>query len=86
MALCTELIECRPTLSPYLLGFESGEVTLAEARAHLDTLPYGPGDPVWVPSASRDRAKAALGMLWSSPRLASARRRAEDSYDAFSAS
>jgi hypothetical protein len=86
MALCTELIEQRPTLSPYLLGFESGEVTLAEARAHLVAVPNSSGDRVWIPSASRDREKAALGMLWSSPRLASARRRAEDSYHAFIAS
>jgi len=83
VALCTDLIERRPTLSPYLLGFESGEVTLDEARAHLHQVPRSADAPVWVPSASRDRAKAALGMLWSSPRLASARRRAEDSYWAF---
>src|SRR4051794_19274143 len=36
---CTQLIERRPTLSPYLLGFESGEVTLAEAETQLATLP-----------------------------------------------
>ena len=83
VALCTDLIERRPTLSPYLLGFESGEVTLEEARAHLDEVPRGSDAPVWVPSASRDRAKAALGMLWSNPRLESARRRAADSYWAF---
>jgi len=52
-------------------------------RAHLHQVPRSADAPVWVPSASRDRAKAALGMLWSSPRLASARRRAEDSYWAF---
>jgi hypothetical protein len=83
VALCTELIERRPALSPYLLGFESGEVTLEEACAHLDEVPRRSEDPLWAPSIARDRAKAALGMLWSSPRLASARSRAEDSYWAF---
>jgi hypothetical protein len=85
MALCRQLIEHRPTLSPELLGFESGEVTLTEAREHLDTLPEESGEPVWVPSPSRERAKAALETLWSSPRLASARTAAEDAYRAFTA-
>jgi hypothetical protein len=84
MALCRELIELRPTLSPYLLGFESGDATLAQAREHLEALPAGSGDPVWVPSPARNRSKAALDMLWSSPRLESARNGAEDIYHAFS--
>jgi hypothetical protein len=84
LARCRQLIERRPTLSPYLLGFESGEVTLAEVEAHLAELPGDPPDEaVWIPSRSRELAKAALEDLWSSPRLASARSGAEDSYQAF---
>ena len=84
VARCTRLIERRPTLSPYLLGFESGEFTLTEAEAQLATLPgASPGDEVWVPSTSRDQAKAALERLWWSPRLAEARIRAEDCYREF---
>lgn len=86
LSLCRQLIELRPTLSPYLLGFESGDVTLAQARAHLDALPAGSGDPLWIPSPSRDRAKAELDVLWSSPRLESTRNAAEDIYHAFSGS
>lgn len=84
LSLCTQLIERRPTLSPYLLGFESGEVTLGEATAQLATLPGAPaGEAVWVPSTSRDRAKESLERYWSSPRLADARARAEDCYQRF---
>ena len=83
LSLCSQLIELRPTLSPYLLGFESGDVTLAQARAHLDALPAGSGDPLWIPSPSRDRAKAELDVLWSSPRLESTRNAAEDIYHEF---
>lgn len=86
MDLCTSLIAQRPTLSPYLLGFESGEVTLAEARARLGVVSNAAGEPVWVPSRARDEAKAALHRLWDSPRLAPARSRAEDAYQAFVAS
>jgi hypothetical protein len=84
---CMHLIERRPTLSPYLLGFESGEVTLVEAEAQLASLP-GPAsaDAAWIPSSARNDAKRVLERLWSSPRLASARSRAEDCYEAFLAS
>lgn len=84
LSRCRQLIERRPTLSPYLLGFESGEVTLAELEAHLAELPGGAtGEPVWIPSRSRELAKTALEGLWSSPRVASARAGAEASYRAF---
>lgn len=86
LALCSRLIQHRPTLSPQLLGFESGEVTLDDALAYVDRLPQGSGDPVWVPSPSRDRAKAALETLWSSPRLRSARAGAEAAYRSFTGS
>jgi hypothetical protein len=81
------VIERRPTLSPYLLGFESGEMTLVEAETQLASLP-GPTttDADWIPSSARNDAKRVLERLWSSPRLASARSRAEDCYEAFVAS
>lgn len=81
--LCAQLVERRPTLSPCLLGFESGETTLAEVRAQLGALPRSSADPTWMPSESRERAKAALEGLWSSTRVASARERAEDCYRMF---
>lgn len=83
IALCRELIERRPTLSPYLLGFESGDVTLAQVHEHMAALPEVSEEPVWIPSAARDRAKASLEEVWSSPRLRSARERAENCYRAF---
>jgi hypothetical protein len=87
VARCRELIGRRPTLSPYLLGFESGEVSLTEAEARLAELPgASSGEPVWIPSNSRDQAKAALDVLWSSPRLVSARSRAEECYHLFTRS
>lgn len=83
-ALVNRLIEQRPTLSPVLLGFESGEVGLDEVLAEVERLEAaGHGDPTWVPSADRERAKAELAGWWSSPLVATARRRAEESYRAF---
>lgn len=84
MAECNRMIEQRPTLSPVLLGFESGEVTMQQARAHLDALEAAPvDDPVWAPSDARERAKNRLQDLWSSPRVAGARAAAEAAYEAF---
>jgi hypothetical protein len=84
LAACTHLIERRPRLSPVLLGFESGEVTRDEAEAHVASDPATEdGDPVWVPSARREKAKAALGEMWSSPRLARARAQAQEAYREF---
>lgn len=83
-AECNRMIEQRPSLSPVLLGFESGEVTMREARAHLDSLAAVPADdPVWAPSDARERAKDRLQDLWSSPRVADARAAAEAAYEAF---
>jgi hypothetical protein len=84
LAECNRMIEQRPTHSPVLLGFESGEVTLEEARAYLDGLETVPvDDPDWAPSVARERAKARLQDLWCSPRVAAARAAAEAAYDAF---
>jgi hypothetical protein len=78
---CRRLVGQRDTLSPVLLGFESGDVTLDEVKAHVLSLPpAASGDRTWMPSAERDRAKATLNASWSEPRLAAARSRAEDVY------
>jgi hypothetical protein len=84
VAECNRMIGQRPTLSPILLGFESGEVTLEDARRHLaSTSEKSPAEAVWAPSVARDEAKAALGAMWSNPALSEARSRAEDTYRAF---
>lgn len=81
--LVTRLIAQRPTHSPVLLGFESGQVTLAAALAQLDTLPVGSGEATWIPSPERDQAKARLAGLWSSRVVAAHVARAEASYRDF---
>jgi hypothetical protein len=84
LAECNRMIELRPTRSPILLGFESGEVSLEEARAHLSSEPPVPaGEAVWAPSPARDVAKAALHTKWAHPRVAAARTAAESAYRAF---
>jgi hypothetical protein len=84
VAECTRMIGLRPTLSPVLLGFESGEVTLEAARAYLaGTSVDAPTEALWAPSAARNAAKAALGSMWSNPALSEARLAAEDAYAAF---
>jgi hypothetical protein len=81
---CTRMIGQRPTLSPVLLGFESGEVTLEDARDYLAHVSADtPSEAVWAPSAARNEAKASLGARWSSPALSKARVAAEDAYRAF---
>lgn len=89
---CDALVRARPTLSPVLLGFESGLVSRAEVRALTrDGVPAGghggasaPAGELWVPSPERDREKAALAAAWdqAAPRL---RRRAQEAYAAFTA-
>ena len=71
----------RDSLSPVLLGFESGTVTLDEAQAYLRSVrPATTEDRTWMPSADRDRAKEALAAAWSEPSLTNAKARAEDAY------
>jgi hypothetical protein len=77
---CRRLMGRRDTLSPVLLGFESGTVSLDEVKAHVLGLPPASEDRTWMPSADRDRAKAALATAWSGPGLTAARSRAEDIY------
>ena len=84
LAWCRRLVGLRDTLSPVLLGYESGEVTAAEVRAHVLALPEtAEREVTWMPSPVRDRAKAALDTAWSEPRLAAAKRRAELAYARF---
>jgi hypothetical protein len=85
-ALCMELTALRGTLSPALLGFESGRVSRAELEAALPSLrAQAPRESLstWVPSAERDAAKHALAEEWSRPSLAALRERAEQAYRAF---
>jgi hypothetical protein len=89
---CFELIKLRSTLSPALLGFESGTVTpedlLPEVAAltrqrQAQTGGAGLIAETWVPSAERERSKAALREQWEQPTLALLRDRAQWVYDEF---
>jgi hypothetical protein len=85
-ARCMELTALRGTLSPALLGFESGTVSREELEAALPALraqAHGESLSTWVPSAQRDAAKNALAEEWSRPSLARLRDRAEQTYHAF---
>jgi hypothetical protein len=84
--LCFELIRRRDSLNPMLLGFESGVVTWDELRREFPALAHraGPAGPAgWIPSAERERAKAALRGQWLRPDLERLRARAERAYRAF---
>jgi hypothetical protein len=83
-----ELSALRETMSPGLLGFESGLVTWDQLRGELEAIRGAarqqdvPPDS-WVPSARRDRIKEALRTEWQEPSLARLRSRAERAYQAF---
>jgi hypothetical protein len=84
LSWCRRLVEQRDTLSPVLLGFESGEVTWDEVKEHVQSLPpVRSEDRTWMPTPERDRAKSGLMASWSDPRLARARERAEGVYRRF---
>jgi hypothetical protein len=82
---CFELIKLRGTLSPVLLGFESGTVTAEELLPEVVALTrrMGPAGEEWIPSAERDRSKAALREQWAQPGLARLRERAQVVYEIF---
>jgi hypothetical protein len=84
---CHALIKERPTLSRVLLGFESGLVSRDELGLERDRLAGRPRLPgttdVWVPSAERERAKAALLERWWAADLAELRARAQAAYRTF---
>jgi hypothetical protein len=87
-ARCFELIKLRGTLSPVLLGFESGTVTAEDLLPEIALLTRhsleqaGTGAAAWVPSQDRDRSKAALRRQWEQPGLALLRERAQWVYQA----
>ena len=86
---CFELIKLRGTLSPVLLGFESGTVTAEDLLPEIALLTRhsqeqaGARTAAWVPSGDRDRSKAALLEQWDQPGLALLRERARWVYQAF---
>ena len=96
---CQELIKQRGTLSPTLLGFESGEVTRDEVRRELQassrdqlrrelhTMAYRGkrSEPrdAWIPSQNREHAKSLLAEQWARPSMARHRDRAEAVYRQF---
>jgi hypothetical protein len=82
---CFELIKLRSTLSPVLLGFESGTVTAEELRPEVELLiqRQGPTPEAWIPSQDRERSKAALHEQWARPGLAGLRVRAQRVYEIF---
>jgi hypothetical protein len=82
---CMDLIKLRSTLSPVLLGFESGTVTFGELQPEIERLArrQGPTPEAWIPSADRDRSKAALRQQWGAPGLARLRARARRVYEEF---
>lgn len=82
---CFELIKLRSTLSPVLLGFESGTVTADELAPEVQALTrrQGPAPEAWIPSPDRERSKAALRAQWASPGLAKLRVRAQRACDEF---
>jgi hypothetical protein len=82
---CFELIKLRGTLSPVLLGFESGTVTAEELLPEVAALTRETelAGEEWIPSAERDRSKAALREEWAQPALARLRERAQWVYEMF---
>ncbi len=88
VARCFELVSHRDSLSPVLLGYESGTVTEDELERELAALrarlrPTA-GD-TWLPSPDRDARKALLRDEWQSPRLDVLRDRAQRLYETFRA-
>jgi hypothetical protein len=87
VAECTGLIRHRGTLSPVLLGFESGTATAAQAHREAAALASGARSidtaEAWIPSATRDRSKAELRERWLAPDLARLRARAQRAYELF---
>lgn len=86
---CLELIAHRPSLSPVLLGFESGLVDEAQLRRELGargatTQTAEMGD-TWIPSAERDERKELLREQWHAPGLGRLRERAQGLYERFAA-
>jgi hypothetical protein len=84
---CFALIEQRGSMSPVLLGFESGTATKDAARRELRVLQQRSTSALvreaWVPSEGRRRATDALAQAWARPELGALRERAGDIYERF---
>jgi hypothetical protein len=83
---CLELAGLRDTLSPVLLGFESGLVSRQVLRGSVAAMGQPAGTDsadTWVPSRRRDAAKRALEEQWMRPSLTRHRSRAEAIYEDF---
>ncbi|MFN2518659.1 MAG: hypothetical protein ABR604_06375 [Jatrophihabitantaceae bacterium] len=82
---CFALIAQRGSLSPVLLGFESGLVSKDAAVAEMRALQSGAGPgrlrEAWMPSVERQHAKDAVAELWLRPGLTRLRERALDVYE-----
>lgn len=87
MSDCFALIAQRGSLSPVLLGFESGLVSKQAACDELRDLQAraasGGLREAWMPSTERHRAKEELAALWLRPGLMRLRSQARDLYDEF---
>jgi hypothetical protein len=90
MSDCFALIAQRGSLSPVLLGFESGTVSKGaafdELRVLQGTAASGRLREAWLPSEARHRAKDELSESWLRPGLRRLRSRALGVYEEFVAS
>lgn len=84
---CFDLIALRGTLSPALLGFESGQVGREELVRERRRLAGGDAlrdaADAWVPSSERNRSKAVLLEEWHRADMAAPRERALSAYRTF---
>jgi hypothetical protein len=83
---CLELMALRDTLSPILLGFESGSVGQLEMRRERRALTQGRASTAqhaWVPSAARAERKNALLEQWQAAEHSAGRAKAMLMYRTF---
>jgi hypothetical protein len=87
MSECFALIGQRGSLSPVLLGYESGLVSKGEALAELRDLQAHAASGLlreaWMPSNERERAKNELTDMWLRPGLARLRSQAANLFEQF---
>jgi hypothetical protein len=84
---CLRLVAMRDSLSPVLLGFESGLVSRDELNRELASRPTEAASGTshaWAPSASRDIQKEQLRARWQDASVRALSQRAEQLYDTFS--
>lgn len=84
---CFELVARRDSLSPVLLGFESGTVTASQLREEVARLARTGGaatdEATWAPSAKRDECKGRLQAQWDDAGLTRLRDRAQRMFETF---